>query len=145
MSEQRLIDASYQDKNLKWWLETNSENGVVSIPDFVVETCLDQPTIDPETLPIVKELRAKLAEEQQKRQSENELYNDGIQLMQSKLDSAEEEKQSLISALHECVKENGLCNGCKNWNGVGCADEDARYFCEAGGSDMWEWKWRKQK
>ncbi len=62
MSEQRFIDARETVKTLKWYLETNEENGVVYIPDFAVKKIINLPTIDPETLPIVRELRAKLAE-----------------------------------------------------------------------------------
>lgn len=68
MSELRLIDATYQDKNLRLWLDTNNENGVVRIPEFVVEKCIGRPTIDPETLPIVQELREKLARYEQAEQ-----------------------------------------------------------------------------
>ena len=48
----RLIDASYQDRTLKYWLDTNAENGVTWIPSNIIKNILDQPNID--AVPVVR-------------------------------------------------------------------------------------------
>lgn len=57
MAEQRLIDANALREN---WLE-NGENEYVYDTNSFLESLDDAPTIDPETLPIVRQLRAELA------------------------------------------------------------------------------------
>ena len=46
MRSMKLIDATYQDKELKWYLDTNSENGVTYIPDFVIKKILNCAAVD---------------------------------------------------------------------------------------------------
>lgn len=61
MNEQRLIDVANIDMaEMNYCAESphDFENACQAAQDFIDA----QPTIDPETLPIVKELRAKLAE-----------------------------------------------------------------------------------
>lgn len=57
MDEQRLIDANALRED---WLE-NGENEYVYDTNSFLCSLDDAPTIDPETLPIVRELRAELA------------------------------------------------------------------------------------
>lgn len=62
---------------------------------------------------------------------------------EKKLALVESERNAAIECLHKCCVENGLCYGCKHSDGFECADTEAKYFCEEGGSDMWEWSWKK--
>ena len=55
--EQRLIDANALRED---WLE-NGENEYVYDTNSFLESLDDAPTIDPETIPIVRQLRAELA------------------------------------------------------------------------------------
>ena len=57
MDEQRLIDANALRED---WLE-NGENEYVYDTNSFLESLDDAPTIDPETLPIVRQLREDLA------------------------------------------------------------------------------------
>ena len=57
MAEQRLIDANALRED---WLE-NGENEYVYDTNSFLESLDDAPTIDPEALPIVRQLRAELA------------------------------------------------------------------------------------
>lgn len=57
MTEQRLIDANALRED---WLE-NGENEYVYDTNSFLESLDDAPTIDPEALPIVRQLRAELA------------------------------------------------------------------------------------
>ena len=56
MAEQRLIDANALRED---WLE-NGENEYVYDTNSFLESLDDAPTIDPETIPIVRQLRAEL-------------------------------------------------------------------------------------
>ncbi len=115
MNERRLIDA---DVLYESW-DFGTKNDVYEYhPSDVLDSIIDCPTVDPETLPIVKELREKLA-------------------------NVTAEKEAAVNCLHACCRENGLCYGCKHWDGSECADTEATYFCEEGGSDMWEWNGEK--
>lgn len=57
MAEQRLIDANALRED---WLE-NGENEYVYDTNSFLSSIDDAPTIDPETIPIVRQLRAELA------------------------------------------------------------------------------------
>lgn len=57
MAEQRLIDANALRED---WLE-NGENEYVYDTNSFLESLDDAPTIDPESLPIVRQLREELA------------------------------------------------------------------------------------
>lgn len=63
-----------------------------------------------------------------------------IKELREKLAKAEAEKKAAVECLQECVVENDLCNGCKNWNGACCTDKEARSLCEGLGIDCWGWK-----
>ena len=52
----------------------------------------------------------------------------------------EEENKLLKDTLHMACTKTGTCYGCTHLKNGQCGDEEASYFCENGGSDMWEWK-----
>lgn len=52
----------------------------------------------------------------------------------------EKENKLLKDTLHMACTETGTCYGCIHLKNGQCGDEEASYFCENGGSDMWEWK-----
>lgn len=70
MAEQRLIDANalYED-----WLE-NGENEYVYDTNSFLSSLNDAPTIDPETLPIVRQMREELARVTAERDDYKELF-----------------------------------------------------------------------
>lgn len=51
----------------------------------------------------------------------------------------EEENMLLKDTLHMACTETGTCYGCAHLKNGQCGDVEASYFCENGGSDMWEW------
>lgn len=72
MSEQRLIDANALTKQLESIISDYASNG--TFPNgydinSALDSLVDAPTIDPETLPIVRELRKKLERVTEERDS----------------------------------------------------------------------------
>lgn len=70
MAEQRLIDANALHED---WLE-NGENEYIYDTNSFLSSLDDAPTIDPETLPIVQELREELARVTAERDDYKELF-----------------------------------------------------------------------
>lgn len=119
MSKQKLIDARKTVKTLKWYLETNEENGVVYIPDFAIKKIINQPTINTETLPIVKEL-------------------------QDEITKLIEERDCAVKDLRR-LENNSLCDICRH---CGALDMDL-YCASCNGtpyviSDCFEWRGKQQ-
>lgn len=51
----------------------------------------------------------------------------------------EKEKNFAVQTLKNCVDKNGLCDGCVNFNGQRCKDEEKAIMCDTKGFNYWEW------
>lgn len=94
--------------------------------------------IDPESLPVVKQLRAEI-----------ERLNKGIENLSKNVESAykqrdelraelervKKERDAAVEMLHSLANEVGACTGCKRLNKE-CSEV---YICECDGEDHWEW------
>lgn len=114
--EQRLIDANALRED---WLE-NGENEYVYDTNSFLESLDDAPTIDPENLPIVRQLRADLA------------------LITHQRD--------VYKSVFERITAHGDCNDCEKcahyrvtWNGC-TPDYECLLSDRCLNRDMWKWR-----
>lgn len=88
----------------------------------------EMPTIDPETLPIVKELRAEVKR-----------LNKGIESLSKNVEIAYKQRDGAVEQLR------GICRSCKNYTENHCcgpcADCKYEYYAYrfADAKDRWEW------
>lgn len=159
MSEQRLIDGN-ELREIESLLNTDIIQGSEEASWLMSQVLHDidaMPTIDPETLPIVRELRAELGQAKQELRQVKYCYeiakNGEKQLRRQvdeitgawaecakKLEHVTTERDAAISQLH------GYCPVCKNYteyHGQGpCATCCHEHFLAAlhTKNDNWEWK-----
>ena len=109
----RLIDAdALLDKQESLYMKGNVLfHGVTAC---AVENA---PTIDPETLPIVRQLREELAK-------------------------FTAERDAAVGLLKRVNDETGNCYGCKYFDieRRACTDREKKVFCDCGENNMWEWR-----
>ena len=99
--EQRLIDANALRED---WLE-NGENEYVYDTNSFLESLDDAPTIDPETLPIVRQLRAELARVTAERDAAKDDLEAAMKL------SGESDEMGLLGFLCHVCSKNNVCDG----------------------------------
>lgn len=143
MAEQRLISAEklkYEIEYTRPYLE-EANGSVQSCIDTFTQTVDEQPTIDPETLPIVNELRAE-----NKKLTEALGDSFAIDLM-NKLDKVEKERDAAIEELqgecfacknHFSFPGNGKCKNCR-W------DTNIIWLTSEKYQDNWEWRGAKEE
>ena len=90
MAEQRLIDANALRED---WLE-NGENEYIYDTNSFLSSIDNTPTIDPETLPIVRELRKKVKD-----------LNDGLETLSKIVKSAYEQRDDFMERLERVTAE----------------------------------------
>lgn len=103
----------------------------------------EMPTIDPETLPIVKELRAEI-----------ERLNRGIENLSKNVESAYKQRDELRAELEKVKAErdaavkqlHGYCPACKNYTENQCdgpcseCKHEYYQYKDASSKDNWEWR-----
>ena len=109
MAEQRLIDANALRED---WLE-NGENEYVYDTNSFLASLDDAPTIDPETLPIVRQLREELARVTAERDAAVKDLETAM-----RIDSEAGDIGLSCFLCHVCIK-NDTCDGACNpkWRG----------------------------
>lgn len=109
MAEQRLIDANALRED---WLE-NGENEYVYDTNSFLASLDDAPTIDPESLPIVRQLREELARVTAERDAAVKDLETAM-----KIDSEVDDIGLSCFLCHVCIK-NDTCDGACNpkWRG----------------------------
>ena len=95
--------------------EEESFDAYVNGTQHVLEDLDSAPEIDPESLPVVKQLRAEL-------------------------EKLKKERDAAVEMLHSLANEVGNCTGCKRLNKE-CSEV---YICECDGKDHWEWRGIKE-
>lgn len=133
MNEHRLIDAKNLMKTIKqhnYLLSTRLNSTDYGMFTIGIQQAVDeQPTIDPETLPIVRKLRVKIF-----------MLETNIDALRQELERVTAERESVVNRLH------GYCSECKNYteyHGQGpCATCCHEHFLAAlhTENDNWEWK-----
>lgn len=124
MAEHRLIDANALRK---YWLE-NGENEYVYDTNSFLTSLDNAPTIDPESLPIVRQLREELARE--KRLCDN-LQKD-LAITANERDAALERVKHYAGCWECKVREEGTCampffkDECSDWEWRGPQKENER-------------------
>lgn len=121
----RLGDLDYM---LEKWENDPSQCGYD--PDFYAVKALIKniPTIDPETLPIVKQLRAEVKR-----------LNKGIESLSKNVEIAYKQRDGAVEQLR------GICRSCKNYTENHCCGPcgDCKYeyyaYRFADAKDRWEW------
>lgn len=102
----RIIDADALNQKIKKEIPPMSNWGEIFIPGAISSA----PTIDPESLPVVQQLRAEL-------------------------EKVKAERDAAVEMLHSLANEVGNCTGCKRLYKE-CSEV---YICECDGQDHWEW------
>lgn len=98
--------------------DVNAKHGAETLMDLCVRSDSHKPnTIDPETLPIVQELRKQLTK-------------------------VTAERDAAIKYLKIAADDNGRCYGCKWLNEAteACTHKLGMEACDSVSNNMWEWK-----
>lgn len=161
MAEQRLIDANELygvESLLNTDIVKNSKEASYIISQ-VLHDIQTIPAIDPEDLPIVRQLREELSNCKQELRQIKYCYdiakngekqirkqNDKIIALWAecakKLKQVTAESDAAVGLLKRVNDETGNCYGCKYFDieRRACTDRGKKASCDCGENNMWEWR-----
>lgn len=123
--------------------EGESFDAYVNGMQHVLEDLDSAPEIDPESLLVVKQLRAEVERLEKSREMwrnrTRKILSDARETS-AELEKVKAERDAAVNDLHKTVLDCGACNACKH-QFKECAGVE---LCDFDGEDHWEWRGVKE-